>query len=295
MYKNLSLEALGISGHESEVIELALSNGFRGTDFSILEFRSRVERVGIDRARRLIDSAKLRLSIFDLPISLDADAPEYASQLEAIDSNAELAAGLGCSRCRVKLAGASDFRPYHENFELHRQRLTEVTGRLQSHGICLGLELALPQERTEEQAFEFICQLDAALVLLGTVRAENLGLIVDLWQLYATGGQLDQLQKLPISQIVGIYLSDAPTDVSPESLDTSMRLLPGTSGAIDSAAALAMLAELGYDGPVTPTPDPSQTGGQTRDQIVRLASEALTQVWKNAGLSPAGKLVAPSS
>jgi hypothetical protein len=68
-------------------------------------------------------------------------------------------------------------------------------------------------------------------------------------------------------------------------------LLPGETGAIDSAAALTALAEMGYDGPVVPMPHADRFKGLGRQQIFRTTSEKLDQVWKAAGLSPAGKLV----
>jgi hypothetical protein len=37
MFKNLSPEALGVSGRQSEMIELALSFGFKGLDLDIIE------------------------------------------------------------------------------------------------------------------------------------------------------------------------------------------------------------------------------------------------------------------
>jgi hypothetical protein len=68
--------------------------------------------------------------------------------------------------------------------------------------------------------------------------------------------------------------------------------LPGETDVIDTPAALTALAEMGYSGPVTPLPHSSQFAGLRRDQIVKLTGEKLDAVWKQAGLSPAGKLPA---
>ena len=66
-------------------------------------------------------------------------------------------------------------------------------------------------------------------------------------------------------------------------------MLPGETGVIDTAAALVALAEMGYDGPVTPAPDKSQLRGMRRDAIVKAAGEKLDAVWKRAGLNAVGK------
>ena len=58
---------------------------------------------------------------------------------------------------------------------------------------------------------------------------------------------------------------------------------------------LTLLAEIGYDGPVTPAPHPKQFVGQRRDQIVKQAGQSLDAVWKSAGLNPAGKLTAQTA
>ena len=38
MFKNLDFEALGVSGHQSELIELTLSYGFKGFDLDLAAF-----------------------------------------------------------------------------------------------------------------------------------------------------------------------------------------------------------------------------------------------------------------
>jgi hypothetical protein len=52
------------------------------------------------------------------------------------------------------------------------------------------------------------------------------------------------------------------------------------------------LAEIGYDGPVTPAPSRSRVSGNSRDAVVRTMAQQLDKVWKEAGLSPSGKLTA---
>ena len=53
------------------------------------------------------------------------------------------------------------------------------------------------------------------------------------------------------------------------------------------AAVLSTLAQLGYDGPVTPRPSRTALKNLRRDLAVRETSESLTKVWKAAGLPTA--------
>jgi sugar phosphate isomerase/epimerase len=294
MFKNLSTEALGLGGTQNETIELALSHGFRGIDLDIVDFHRQVQLRGLPHARRLIDSAKLKIGSFRLPVDLETDDAEYRPAAEKVSELAGLAAELGCTRAVVTLAPASDVRPYHQNFEFQRKRLGELCAALEPHGIRLGVELLASAELREGKNFQFIYQLDALLMLLGLTGARNIGIVLDPWRILVAGGSLDDIRKLSIDQVVTVQLADMPAEVDPATLSPSARLLPGETGAIDSAALLVWLAEQGYDGPVSPWPHRSQFSGQRRDEIGRRAGQALDQVWKSAGLSPTGKLVAAS-
>ena len=50
MFKNLSTQALGVSGRQGEVIEAALSFGFKGLDLDIEEFSAQVTSSGLAQA-----------------------------------------------------------------------------------------------------------------------------------------------------------------------------------------------------------------------------------------------------
>ena len=58
---------------------------------------------------------------------------------------------------------------------------------------------------------------------------------------------------------------------------------------------MSMLAQQGFDGPVTPAPDRGEFAGVGRDAIVKQASAAVDRVWKAAGISATGKLAAATA
>jgi sugar phosphate isomerase/epimerase len=291
MFKNLSTDGVGVSGRQSEIIELALSFGFKGIDLDLLDFQEQVKTHGLAHARRLLDSARLKIGTFRLPLVWDDSDETYQKGLRALPELIQLAADIGAKRAVTTIAPANDLRPYHENFEFHRRRLTEIGERLAADGIRLGVEFVASAHARKNRAFQFIHTFDAVVTLVNMIRSASVGAVIDAWQILATGNKFDEIRKLTAERIVAVSLSDAPADADPVTLSERDRLLPGETGTIDSAALLTMLAEIGFEGPVSPRAHRDRLAGLRRDQIVKLAGERVDQAWKAANLSPAGKLL----
>jgi sugar phosphate isomerase/epimerase len=289
MFKNLNPAALGVSGHQSEIIELALTYGFRGIDDNVVEMAGRLKLHGLKYARRLIDSAGLRIGSFPLPLELDAADDAFAAGLEKLANYAAVAAEFGCTRCLATLAPASATRPYHENFEFHRRRLAEVCRALEPSGVRLGVGFRAAESLRKGQNFQFIHDLDALSLLLNMAGAANLGMVVDTWDLVVAGGSVDSLRGLPVKQIIAVQLADLPPEGRTPEMTEQSRRIPAEGGQIDFAAVLSVLAELGYDGPVTPLPDRKFFDGVRRDLIVRQLGEGLDKPWRAAGLAAGGR------
>src|SRR5262249_47068877 len=113
MFKCLSPAPLGLTATPNELIEPALSNGFKGVELDVVSFSAQAAREGLPAARRLLDSAKLKQGYFQLPFEVEADADAYAAGLSKLKDHAQLAADLGCTRAVTTLAPANDERPIH--------------------------------------------------------------------------------------------------------------------------------------------------------------------------------------
>jgi len=295
MFKNLSPSALGISGHQSEIIELALTFGFGGMDLVVADFATRARIHGMDYARRLIDSAKIRLGTFELPLAWDTDDERFAKDMKRLPEYAQAAAGVGCTRCVATLSPAGDKRPYHENFEFHRKRFKEICQVLQPAGIWFGVGFQAGEYLRRDAAFQFIHDFDALTLLLNMVDAPNMGLLLDVWDLVVGGGSVETIRNLPLGQIVAVQIAEIPADSHTEDLDENSRLLPDAeNGKINIPGVLRILAEFGYTGPVTVKPSRSVLQTRRRDLVVKRVGESLDNVWREAGLTPEGKL-APSA
>ena len=287
MFKNLCISALGISGRPSEIIELALSNSFRGIDIDIVDLAEQVKTHGLPHARRLLDSSRLKLATFALPVDWQVDDKAWPDELARLSGFTELAEQIGCTRATVTIQPSSETRPYHENFEFHRKRFAALAAALGERGIRLGVGMLAPTSLRAGHTFQFIQTVDVLLMLLGTVGAKNLGVVVDLFHWYLGGGTLDQLRSLPPEKIIKVIVSDVEPGVTAEDATEAARHLPGETGVVDAAAVLKALAEMKYDGPVTPKADKSRLAGLSRDACARRAAAALDELWKSAGLQTA--------
>jgi sugar phosphate isomerase/epimerase len=293
MFKNLNPSALGISGHQSELIELALTYGFAGIDLNIQEFASRVKLKGMPYAKRLIQSANIRIGCFPLPLEWDTDDESFAKELEKLPELAEYAAELGCTRCTALVAPAGDNRPYHENFEFHRRRFHDIGGALKPSGVRLAVGFQAPEALRQNRAFQFIHDLDSLMLLLNMVSMPNVGLLLNIWDVVASGGSLENVRKVPGPKIVAVQVADMPPETPLAELDDKARLLPGMENSrVDVAGFLSFLREAGYDGPVTVRPSRNVFQSRRRDVIIKQTSESLDKVWKAAALPPPPQPVA---
>ena len=228
---------------------------------------------------------------FRLPVRWDDDE-QYQADMEQLGSLAELAHEMECTRAVTLIAPAHDRRPYHENFEFHRSRLSELAEALSTYKITLGLEYLAPMSARGDAAFQFIQSFDEVLLLLRTIGAPNLGVAFDVWHWHLSGGTLDGLRSLGAEKIVAVSLADTEIDTTAATAQLESRDLPGETGGIEIPAVLVALAEMGYDGPVSPVADRSRLADLGREQTVKKAGAALDAVWKAAGLTRAGKLAA---
>jgi len=298
MYKNLSTARVHITAHQNEVIEMSLTHGFDGMDLDMNEFLLKVNEFGREHARRLIDSAKINIATFNLPLAWqewEEGDTAYRKGLEELPQIAELAGELGCHRVLTEVPPASDERPYHENFEFCRKRVIEIAEVLRPHGVQLGLSFTSLPALRQGRAFQFIHTFEGLLQLVKMSDAENVGLVVDLFDMHVSGAGLEEIQALAAEQIVAVHLSDVSPEANLEEAETSMRLMPGAGGVIDNVAVLRILNEKAYLGPVSIRVGRGNVPGRNRDAKVKSVAECLDRLWKEAGLVKVDELAATAT
>ena len=289
MYRSLNVETLGITGRQSELIELALSFRFKGLDICMETFARQVESRGQEYATRCLDSAKncpvgLTIGVWPLPVSWDSDEERLKEQITRLPALANVAKTIDANRCITVLPPGSNTMQMKESFDFYAQKLNEIGDLLAPHGISLGVGFQgspKAQEGLEMISVSTTEKLDA---LMSTVAASNVGYYIDTWNWHLGGGTMDQIVGLGADKIVAMSVADVPAGVADGDVELNQRLLPSPEGVIPHADLLEKLHELGCDAPVTPLPNTSQYRGITRDKIVKLAAEALRSVWPGADL-----------
>src|SRR5687767_2058423 len=236
MYKNLNPFVLGISGRQGELLEIAMTYRFKGVDIDIREAVKRADISGIEATTRYILSAPIKIGGFELPVRWAGAEADFKADLAELPKLLNVATALGANRCYTTVLPTSDDLPFHDNFKFTALRLRELAAPLAERGIKLGIDFHAAEERRNNGGYQFICQADPLLMLIQTINAENLGLMLDVWNWHLGGGTVDKLRALRGEQVIGVRLSDLPGDVEAANAKEEQRLIPGDGGQIDTAA-----------------------------------------------------------
>jgi len=291
MFKNLNPALLGISGRQSEIIELALTYGFRGLDLDLKEIAKRARSQGVDQAVRFIRSAKIQIGGVELPVRWRSDETVYKEELQALDELAGIANQAKVYCCTTCVLPESDELPYHENFERHRLRLAEIAQVLARHDVQLAVGFHAAPGRRVGRRFQFIQDANALAALLKSVPTGHVGLWLDTWDWYVGGGSVESLRAFGVERIAYVTIADAPANADRSSLTEDQRLLPSEEGAARVSETLGLLNRSAYRGPITLAPHPECFTGMQRDAIVRQCSQVLDGLMK---ATEAAKTLAPS-
>jgi sugar phosphate isomerase/epimerase len=114
----------------------------------------------------------------------------------------------------------------------------------------------------------------------------NVGLLLDAWHLYTSGGSIDDLDKIVSQDIVTVHVNDAPADVPLDEQLDNVRRLPMETGVIDLPGFMQKLVGLGYDGPITPEPFSARINAiEDPLEAAQMAARYMDEMWSAAGLA----------
>lgn len=291
MLKNFSPESLGINGRQSELIELALTYGFVSMDVDMYEIMRRSRRTTTEDATKFLRAAMgeglgrmEQIGCFSLEIDLDADDETFTSQVGALHPLADLAAEFNATRAYIKLPATTDRLPYHEFFEIQRDRLNQVGETLASKGIRLGVSFDGTTDLPDAKQFEFVRNVEGLIAIVKAVGSENVGYVIDTYDWALGKGGMDQLAEIPGDAVVAVRLGSLADDADAASASRSDCVLPIKEGALDHVAIVKHLIAAGYEGPIAPSASSSRYKGQTRENTVKEAQEAIDAICSDAGI-----------
>ena len=280
MYKTLSPGALGIRGLSlADGIALAKQSGFGGLDFNIVE----AAELGADAASALFADAGIKYGAWGLTVRWQSE--EWRDDLAELPRYAAVAAEMGATRCSTWCPPSSATRPFAENFDWHLERFRAIAEVLNENGIRFGIEFIGPQSLRPADQHDFIYNMEGMLELGAACGTGNVGLLLDAWHLYTSGGAVDDLDKISNADIVNVHVNDAPEGLTMATYDDHDRRLPTETGILPLEGFMKKLIALGYDGPVTPEPF-SKTVNAIEDpqEAARLTADYMDRLWQAAGL-----------
>ena len=280
MYKTLSPGAIGIRGLSlADSIKLAVQTGFGGLDFSIQE----AAQLGAAAAQALFNEAGIRYGAWGLPVRWNHD--DWRDDLAELPQLAALAAQMGADRCSTWCPPSSAARPFAENFDWHLERFRAIAEVLNDHGIRFGIEFIGPQSLRPADQHDFISTMEGMLEMAAAIGTGNVGLLLDAWHLYTSGGALDDLDKISKSDIVNVHVNDAPAGLGMAEYNDHDRRLPLETGVLPLEGFMKKLIALGYDGPVTPEPFSARINAiEDPLEAARETAHYMERLWAAAGL-----------
>ncbi len=286
-----------------EQARLAARVGYGGIDWAFGPARA----AGVDATRALLDELKIRATIVNLPMQapLDVDDDAFTAQLPKLAEDAAFCAAIGCRNFQLVLRPTTGGPTKEERWRIVRERLKAIAGVLGKHDVQLGLEFlgplvfrtrtagggpgraggppSDPQAPPPPPPVPFVWTLPET-VKLSIESGANVGVTLDAWHWFHSGGSVADILATPAMRIVHVHVSDARR-MPPEEVQDNMRLLPG-EGIIDLQGFFKALKQIGYQGGVAPeTIGPRIPDTMPPDESARLALEATLAVMKRAGVA----------
>lgn len=259
-----------------ETLALAKRFGFPGIDASFGEVRALVEKTSPAAVREVFAAHGTEpASMGLLAAGILAPEAEFMGSLDRFEENCAIAASVGCRRTGTSFSNRIPLPP-EEGRRILRDRTAVLAERAEPHGIAIGLEFLGLRTYQLEVPHPFINNVPDTIAMLRETGRPNVGLILDSYHYFTSGGDLEQIRSLRAEDIVHLHVNDAPHDDVMVLEDTD-RVLPG-KGVIGLTGWFEAIAEIGYDGFVAIEIFDDDFRNQERDVAVGTAKQALEAV-----------------
>ncbi len=286
MYTTIGPEALGIRGLSlSEAIDLARDAGFAGLSFDSRAAAQVIDEQGLAAVQEQFARAAVKPALWNLPVAW-RDDNQWETDLRELPRLATAARNLGATRTATYMPSGSDERPFQENFDWHVARLRPIAEVLRDEGCRFGIEFIGPKTFRAAFRHEFIHTLDGVMELVAAIGTGNVGVMLDSWHLYTSGGTLADLERLTNDDVVVVHVNDAPEGIARDEQIDTMRTLPMETGVIDLVGFMRALREMAYDGPVMPEPFSQHINDLAAidpKAAAREAARSMETLWRAAG------------
>jgi sugar phosphate isomerase/epimerase len=247
-----------------------------------------VEQTSFEDVAAIFESNTVLPAVFGLPVEWRKDDATFEADLERLPQLAKLAQDLDSTRCCTWVLPDGGV-PAVEYAERSMRRFIKIGRVLEEQGVRLGLEFIGPAHFRSNPDNVWFYDIPGALQVVAAVaelgKLENIGLLVDSFHWYTSGGTPMDLASIPIWQIVHVHVNDAP-NLPREQQQDGVRLLPGASGVIDIQAFLKTLDAIGYDSPVAVETFSEELKTLPADEAAARAATSMQQMFLTTGITP---------
>ncbi len=251
-YKILNSGGLGVGGRQNELIELALTHKYDGVEIDMNDLVGRHDTLGKEFACQFLQSARIDLGTFDLPIDFGANDSDFVKQCERLETIIDLAQTLGTRQAVVRIAPQAADLAFQENFEKHRSRISDVAEAFKAAEMRLGLFLQASKVGKTPGDFKFIQTAEEIMTLVKTIGHPNVGLCIDAYEWCVGDGALDQLSDVDANQFfTEVRFADLAATADKANLKSSDLLLPGDGEDSFSVKLANLLIKKVYQGPIS--------------------------------------------
>lgn len=203
--------------------------------------------------RSLMAAAGVTPGAWGVPFNWRGSIDEHLVGLEQFRSQAASMASVGVTRCATWILPGSNEMNFDEFGAFHVSRLTPVARVLAENGMSFGMEFIGPKTLRDSFRYPWVYTLNEML-RVGSEIGSNVGVLLDLWHLYTSGGSIENVRKVQENRISLVHINDAPVGVDRDDLVDNKRGLPGSTGVMPLKEFMAALREIGYSGPVEAEP-----------------------------------------
>lgn len=279
---------------------LAAKVGYKGVDYAW----GPAKEAGADATRALMTELNIVPTIANLPTPnpLNGDDAAFKARMATLADDAAFSAAIGSRKFQLVLSATTPGgQAKEERWKVVRDRLAAISEVFVKHDVRLSLEFLGPLVfRTgrggggrrggappDPNAPPPPPPVPFAWTLTETARlcqesGPNIGITLDAWHWYHSGGTVADILATPKERIVHVHISDA-REMPPAEVQDNMRLLPG-EGVIDLVGFLQALRKIDWAGGIACETIGARLDNMPPEEQARLGLETTTAVMKKAGV-----------
>lgn len=266
---------IGVKASQLQLNELAIRYGFECVSAS----SAFLEKYTASQASELVAQMKSKGLLFglgELPLEFRRSADVFKNVLSMLPARCAALQRVGVTRACTYIMSNHAELTYLQNFKLHTERLKEIAGILEDHGIRLGLEYVGPRSIWAAVRYPFIHTMQELRELIAAIGKPNTGVHLDTAHWFTAGETVETILNCSNAEIIGCDVNDALPGIEPiRDQPGYERRLPAVTGVIDLKAFLSALVKIGYDGFIQAEPFDDALNALEDEPAVQKTAEAM--------------------